>query len=149
MRTTHTKPLVYVAGASYEPNRALAAAEVLRDMGVEVDHPWWEQVLAIGHQNDTKDTQSAMDWAQGDLMAVMRADAVLLLAAAPGAVISAGAHVEMGVALAHGIPVIVAGAGSIFYALAREVFSSDLAACMGAAKIALESHAAIPVLVPS
>lgn len=118
-------PRVYVAGSSAEPLRAKAAAEKLRELGIEIHHPWWEQVLDIGPQNDSKDRQSCVEWARGDIAAVIQAEAVLFLGSAEHN--SRGAHVELGVAIAASTPVVLVpgGAGSIFYALAHSVAETD------------------------
>ncbi len=98
---------VYVAGSSAQLERVKSAMAALREIGHTVTHAWPELVEEVGEANPLDATDAARRmWAADDLRGVYDADVLWLLMPSEGGF---GAAVELGYALAHGIPVVVSG----------------------------------------
>jgi hypothetical protein len=109
---------VYVAASSAQMDRAKDAMAKLRTAGHTVVHDWPTIIEDRGTANPVDaTTDERWDWAIDDLAGVKAADVLWLLMPATEGF---GAAVELGYALAHGIPVICSGvyARSIFTAMA-------------------------------
>lgn len=118
---------VYVAGSSDQLERAKSAIKALEDRGHVVTHNWVELVEAVGSANPVDASRAERrKWAADDLRGVHKADIMWLLMPHEGGF---GAAVELGYALAHGIPIIASGTWtrSIFTAFATCYDRDDLA----------------------
>jgi hypothetical protein len=116
---------IYVAGSSQEAQLAAHYMRRLQDYTIEVTYNWTEPVIknTIAGIKDTAMTHEDRVWhASTDLHGVSRADIFWLLAPVTA---SAGAWVELGAALAHGITCVVSGPWPrcIFANLARYRFT--------------------------
>lgn len=125
--TTTRRPRVYVAASGRDLERPRLAIAALEAAGADITKDWTRQVEALGGMNGAHWRQARIH-AVGDIDAVRRADAVLFLIPPPTG--SPGAHVEFGVALALGVPVVVAHSPdaesqSIFYAMADVEANTD------------------------
>lgn len=126
---------IYVAGSSRQLERVKAAMAALRSLGHTITHDWVALVEEYGEANPVDAATSTMRrWAADDLAGVYNADMVWLLMPETEGF---GAAVEMGYAIAHGVPVIVSGAH------ARSVFTS-LASCYDRDDLALAEEFALP-----
>ena len=102
---------IYIAAPWIKGGDALEARNLLVRAGIEVTSRWLDRVKGNTDPSYdyTKDpTYTAPDAkveAQKDIEDVMRADAVVVINSAK----SEGKAVEQGIALAHGIPIIVVG----------------------------------------
>lgn len=121
---------VYVAGAAIERHaRAIPVIAELRAAGVTITHDWTRDLDAFGSaENSDADVPEEVRrrCAELDANGVRLADFVLLLA--PYGRGSSGAWVELGMALAHRVPVVVAGAKNrrtIFTSLAHRLIDTD------------------------
>jgi nucleoside 2-deoxyribosyltransferase len=118
---------VYVAASSNQLERAKQTMAVLEERGYTVTHDWVTEVEVVGEANPVGASMTARaNWAKADLSGVAAADVMLLLMPAEGGF---GAAVELGYALALGIPVVASGCTerTIFTALARCFDRDDLA----------------------
>ncbi len=102
--------LIYVAGASRELERVEAFIASARLRGHQITHDWTVQVRShrvAGIPDTALSDEEAADIAAGDLLAVLNAQILVLLAPAEP---TTGAWVELGCALGtRAIPVVVAG----------------------------------------
>lgn len=125
----HEPLRIYVAGASRERHeRALPAIERIRGLGMFVTHDW--NAAMTGETVPEQDAKVSDDvrrhHSELDCNGVRQADFVLLLA--PNERGSSGVWVELGLAIAFRVPVLVCGKHNrrtIFTALAHRLFDSD------------------------
>ncbi len=111
---------IYIAGASKEPERVRRWMSAARTAGLVITLDWLAVIEAVGHANEGLSDEDRTKYAVDDWRAVREADLVWLLAPENP---STGAWVELGLALAGQIEVIVSGPArhrSIFAALATE-----------------------------
>lgn len=93
---------IYVAGSSHDLDWVSEVMDAVKAAGMEVAHDWVSVIRGRGQANPAGDTS---EFALEDLNGVERCDALLLVAPCPG-VYTIGAWVEVGYALARGIPVV-------------------------------------------
>lgn len=120
-------PLVFVAGASAEPERVRWAMERVLDQGWIVALDWLDSIEQEGSANDGLSRAVRARHAEADMDGVLRADALWLLWPAEP---STGAYVELGIALASDVPVWISGDGHercIYAALAEVCVDDDRA----------------------
>ncbi len=129
----HAPLKVYVAGAAIErAHRAIPVMRALREQGVQITHDWAVDMQQYSNaENSDADVPDDVRkrCATLDMNAVRQADFVLLLAANERG--SSGSWVELGLALAFGVPVIVAGSKAkrtIFTSLAYHIVPDDVTA---------------------
>jgi nucleoside 2-deoxyribosyltransferase len=116
---------IYVAGASKEPQRVRWAMDGVRDLGCELTLDWLAVIDAAGAANEGLNDAERRKYARADLAAVRCADLVWLLAPDNA---STGAWVELGYAVACGVPIVVSGRARtrcIFASLGAE-FDEDI-----------------------
>lgn len=123
------KIAVYIGGSSSELERHDSVAFNLSKVeGIRITSNWAKHVKNNGGGNPRGMKKSdQFVYAYSDLYEVSQADWLLLLMPAPG-IVSAGAFLEMGFALARGINVCVSGIGqdaSIFTSMAQMNFDRD------------------------
>lgn len=94
---------VYVATKAENYRIARVFMRALEEAGHDITHDWTKQVAEIGPSPDDK--MVARRCAEQDNLGVAQAD-VLILIAYPGLT---GGLVEFGIALGHGIPVLLVG----------------------------------------
>lgn len=102
------RPLrVYVAGSSAELERARWAMSALDGYSIEVTHDWVSSVEEVGSANPAEATDDErLAWADDDLSGVYQADVLWLLMPKQGSI---GAYVELGLAIALGMPIVISG----------------------------------------
>lgn len=136
------RPLVYVAGASAEVERAEAIIRELRSRGFTITHDWTHSVRknrALGYRESALSAETRAELVAEDLAGVRRADVFLFLAPAED-VVTRGAWVELGCASNLGnIVIFVSGANareSMFTELADYIFDDDDAALQALTNVA-------------
>jgi hypothetical protein len=92
---------VYVASPWSDRNLAATFAERLEARGVEITHKWW---LKEGDYEEIT-PEFARECAEKDFFGVYDADCLLLINTS----LSEGKAVEMGLALAWGVPIVAVG----------------------------------------
>jgi hypothetical protein len=118
-RMTASPLKIYVAGASSErAHRAIPVIASLRAQGLHITHDWTEGMVEHPQGDAGLSDDARRHHAERDAEGVRLADFVLLLAPDDG-VPSAGCWAELGMALAYGVLVVVAGKGQ-----RRSIFTS-------------------------
>lgn len=116
---------VYVAGSSDQLDRVEAAMDALAEKGHVVVHDWCAAVRQVGEANPPDASLYArLRWARDDLAGVDSAQVLWVLMPSKEGF---GAGVELGYAIAKGIPIVVSGthSRSIFTAFAVDCFDRD------------------------
>jgi nucleoside 2-deoxyribosyltransferase len=98
---------IYLATPFGLAEEAKRKAAQLKSKGHSITHEWWLDPPLPGNGRDPATAAECARRASADLQAVLRAEAVVVLAGASG---TGGVHVETGYALAHGKRVILVGA---------------------------------------
>jgi nucleoside 2-deoxyribosyltransferase len=121
---------VYVAGGSVErAERTVPMIRALRQEGIEITWDWtivMDKHTAAPYSDDQVPESVRRRCTELDINGVRQADFLLLLA--PNQRGSSGAWVELGLAIAWGLPIIVCGPGnrrSIFTSRAYQLFETD------------------------
>lgn len=99
------KRLVYVASRFYDKERARALAKILEDEGFAVTSRWFDYESALGTMTD----EHRRHVAQLDAYDVRQSQALVFWNPSDRVQSGGGCHVEVGMALALGIPVFVLG----------------------------------------
>lgn len=123
-----TKCLIYVAGASKEPQRVRAAMDLIVALGGKLTLDWLQQIEEAGASNEALSEQDRHRCATEDFDAVRRAQVVWMLAST----LSQGAPTELGIALADAKLIVVSGPArvkNIFASLCVE-FDGDMEAAL-------------------
>lgn len=124
---------VYVAASSGQLDRATAAMNALEERGHTVTHDWVTEVRLVGEANPLDASQlEQLRWARADLAGVLDADIFWLLMPSSGGF---GAAVELGYAIAKGIPIIVSGGVP-----SRSIFTSFATDCLDRDDLALNKY---------
>lgn len=124
-----TKIRVYVSGPSREVARCREAVARLAEVGIEaIGTEWMDHVERVGvGQEHTLPEPAARLYARDDLAHVRSADLVVALGYGFGVGTSVGAAMEIGCALASGVPVLgVTGPGGTIHSLFRHLFAAEL-----------------------
>jgi nucleoside 2-deoxyribosyltransferase len=109
---------VYVAGSSEQLDRVEAAMSALEERGHSIAHDWVTPVRTVGEANPPYGSLYArLKWARDDLAGVDSAQVLWVLMPSKEGF---GAGVELGYAIARGIPIVCSGScsKSIFTAFA-------------------------------
>ena len=118
---------VYVAGASADMEPARRAMEQVREAGATITEDWITAIERAGNANSLADEASARKAACDDLKAVRTADVVWITTPIERAH-GCGLWVELGAALAYGVPVVISGPQSersIFASLCERYADAD------------------------
>lgn len=110
---------IYVAGSSDQLERVEDMMNTLETLGFTITHDWTTSVRLVGKANPPDASLYArLKWGRDDLAGVSDADVLVLLMPLEGGF---GAAVELGYAIAKGIPVYAAGvcSRSIFTAFGQ------------------------------
>jgi nucleoside 2-deoxyribosyltransferase len=116
---------IYVAGSSDQLERVEDAMIALERKGHTICHDWVTPVKQVGEANPPDASLYArLRWARDDLAGVDSAQVLWVLMPSKEGF---GAGVELGYAIAKGIPIVVSGCHtrSIFTAFATECFDRD------------------------
>jgi nucleoside 2-deoxyribosyltransferase len=104
---------IYVASKFEEKDRTRKIIEVLRNMGHQITHDWTHEIPY--EEGDPRGPPYYRKCAEADVAGVQTADAIIVLSHQHGK----GMFVEMGIAIARGIPIVAVGPhfNTIFYEL--------------------------------
>lgn len=122
---------VYVAGATADMEPARRAMALVRDAGLEITHDWVTDVEKEGNANDF-DKERATQIARTDLRALRTAHVVWVTTTEKKGD-GCGLWIELGAALAYGVPVVISGPQafrSIFAALGHRFEHESDAFCV-------------------
>lgn len=117
---------IYVAGSTKEAERCAEIMRRIRAVGGIVTHDWTRAMDVQGKWEEWMREQM-YSCAAGDIHAVRNSDLMIFVLPYDSRVTSRGAHVELGAAVALGIPILFLGtpSGSIFYSLAAAFFHDE------------------------
>lgn len=118
---------VYVAGASADMEPARHAMQRLREAGATITEDWIAAIERAGNANSLADEVPARKAACDDLKAVRTADVVWIITPTERTH-GCGLWIELGAALAYGVPVVISGPQSersIFASLCERYVDAD------------------------